>query len=64
MRDFIRKYEFVILFFMGLTFYIYDFFLSPNEFDPTNPGLVVMMIGTIGFVGKKLYSNIKEGGDE
>lgn len=61
MRDFIRNYEFVIVFFIGLTFYLYDFFLSPNEFDPTNNGLVVMMIGMIGFVGKQLYSKRKKG---
>ena len=64
MSDFIRKYEFVIVFLMGLTFYLYDFFLSPNEFDPTNIGLVIMMVGTLGVVGKKLFSKRKEGGEE
>ena len=61
MGDFIKKYEFVLVFFMGLTYYLYDFYFSNDEFDPTNIGLVLIGIGMIGFVGKQLFNNRKEG---
>ena len=61
MGDFIKKYEFVLIFFMGLTYYFYDFYFSTDEFDPTNIGLVLIGIGMIGFVGKQLYNNRTEG---
>jgi predicted MFS family arabinose efflux permease len=60
MGDFIKKYEFVLVFFMGLTYYLYDFYFSTDEFDPTNIGLVLIGIGMIGFVGKQLYNNRKK----
>ncbi len=44
MGDFIKKYEFVLVFFMGLTYYLYDFYFSTDEFDPTNIGLVLIGI--------------------
>ena len=61
MGDFIKKYEFVLVFSMGLTYYLYDFYFSTDEFDPTNIGLVLIGIGMIGFVGKQLFNHRKEG---
>ena len=60
MGDFIKKYEFVLVFSMGLTYYLYDFYFSTDEFDPTNIGLVLIGIGMMGFVGKQLYNNRKK----
>ena len=60
MGDFIKKYEFVLVFSMGLTYYLYDFYFSTDEFDPTNIGLVLIGIGMIGFVGKQLFNNRKK----
>ena len=61
MGGFIKKYEFVLVFSMGLTYYLYDFYFSTDEFDPTNIGLVLIGIGMIGFVGKQLFNHRKEG---
>ena len=60
MGDFIKKYEFVLVFFMGLTYYLYDFYFSTDEFDPTNIGLVLIGIGMIGFAKKQLFNHRKE----